>query len=104
MGLHLDVKKIYLDNQQKQGLRKYTNVLINEADKLTKEQKAQKKEENRKLYGLPKDFYKKIVLPPASELTVFKVEEVVNHKKKLSVIERIKMLSDLEEHLLIKIE
>lgn len=104
MGLHLDIEKIREDNKLKPGLRKYVGVLINESDKLTKEQKAQKKQENRELYGLPRDFYKNIELPPASELKVFKVEDIVNHKKTLTVIERLKMLSDMEEHLLIKIK
>ena len=44
MGLHLDVNKIHFDNSKKPGLRKYVGVLINEADKMTKEQKLAKKE------------------------------------------------------------
>ena len=104
MGLHLDVNKIHADNQKKEGLRKYVGVLINEGDKLTKEEKVQKKLESLEMYGLPKSFYRKIVLPPKTELKVFNVEHVMNHKKKLSTIEKIKILTDTEEHLIYKIK
>jgi hypothetical protein len=103
MGLHLDVNRIHSDNSKKPGLRKYVGVLINEADKMTKEQKLKKKEENRREYGLPRSFYSKIVLPPPSDLKVFEWQDVANHRKTLSTIERIKMLNDIEDHLLMKL-
>lgn len=68
MGLHLDIARVYEDNKIKPGLRKYVGVLINQEDKLTKEQKIKKQSINREKYGLPREFYTKIVLPPPSEL------------------------------------
>jgi hypothetical protein len=47
MGLHLDIDRIHADNKKKEGLRKYVGVLINDSDKLTKQQKADKKAENK---------------------------------------------------------
>lgn len=67
-------------------------------------QKAEKKLSNKAEYGLPRQFYKKIVLPLGAELKVFNVNDVTNHKKAISTIERLRMLTDIEEHLLQKIE
>ena len=39
LGLHVDIDSIFAANMAKKGLRKYGTVLINEGDKLTKEQK-----------------------------------------------------------------
>lgn len=95
MGLHVDVKKIHEDNKQKVGVRKYVGVLINQEDKLTKEQKQQRQILNKQKYGLPRDFYQKIRLPPPTEIKVFNLENIINHKKNLSTIERLKLLLDL---------
>jgi hypothetical protein len=62
------------------------------------------KKENLEKYGLPKSFYRNIILPPPAKLKVFNYEDVMNHRKNLSTIERLKMLNDIEEHLLFKIQ
>ena len=99
MGLHLDVRKIHEDNSLKPGVRKYVGVLINQEDKLTKEIKLQRKQENKIKYGLPRDFYQKIRLPPPTEIKVFNLENIMNHKKDLSTIERLQMLHDLLDYI-----
>ena len=104
MGLHVDVRRIYEDNKQKEGVRKYVGVLINQEDKLTKEQKRLKQLHNKAKYGLPRDFYSQIVLPPPTELKVFRWDDVMNHRKNLTTIDRISMLGEIEKHLLFKIQ
>lgn len=99
MGLHLDVRQIHEDNKVKVGVRKYVGVLINQEDKLTKEIKQQRKQVNKIKYGLPRDFYQKIKLPPPTEIKVFCLENIINHKKDLSTIERLKMLYDLLDYI-----
>lgn len=44
MGLHVDIDQIYEDNKKKNGTRKQ-GFLVNDGDKLTKEQKVKLKEE-----------------------------------------------------------
>lgn len=39
MGLHVDIDAVFQENKMKKGVRKYGTVLINQGDKLTKEQK-----------------------------------------------------------------
>ena len=46
LGLHVDIDRVYRDNQPKIGKRKY-GMLVNEGDKLTKELKLEMKEANR---------------------------------------------------------
>lgn len=86
MGLHLNVDLIRKDNDKKEGVRKYINVLINMGDKLTSDEKAELKKKNKALYGLPRDFYQNIELPLAAELKVFKVDDCLNHKKDISLV------------------
>jgi hypothetical protein len=45
MGLHVDIEKVKADNNRVVGLRKQ-GFLVNAGDKLTKEQKLQKCQEN----------------------------------------------------------
>ena len=103
MGLHLNVDLIRKDNAKKDGVRKYINVLINQGDKLTPDQKTELKKKNKAMYGLPRDFYQSVELPLAAELKVFKVDECLNHKKDISLVQRIRMLTDIEEHLVSKL-
>ena len=103
MGLHLNVDLIRKDNAKKEGVRKYINVLINQGDKLTSEEKKELKLKNKALYGLPRDFYQSVELPLAAELKVFRVDECLNHKKDISLVQRIRMLTDIEEHLVSKL-
>ena len=59
---------------------------------------------NRSKYGLPREYYKAIKLPPKTELKVFKWDDVMNHRKNLSTIERIQILEDIEQYILTNIE
>ena len=99
MGLHLDIDKISADNKLKPGIRKYQGVLINEGDKLTKDEKIRLKAENEEKYGVPFEVYSKIQLPEPTEIKVFKLEDILNHKRELSSVERINMLLELQGYL-----
>lgn len=46
MGLHVDIEAVFEENKKKKGVRKYGTVLINQGDKLTKEEKVKLIEQN----------------------------------------------------------
>ena len=46
LGLHVDLELVSKENKKNRGMRKYGNVLINEGDKKTKEEKEVLKKEN----------------------------------------------------------
>ena len=71
MGLHLNIDQIHADNKLKPGVRKYVGVLINEGDKLTKEEKLALRAKNERKYGVPESEYSKYVLPEPHFVSIF---------------------------------
>lgn len=55
MGLHIDIDAVAADNKAKVGKRK-NGALVNEGDKLTKEQKSIMIAENHRRFGLEKAY------------------------------------------------
>jgi hypothetical protein len=70
-------------------VRKYVGVLINQEGKLKPEERDKLKRENKLKYGLPKSFYSKIILPRPTEVKVFKIDEILNCKRDVSLGERL---------------
>lgn len=66
----------------------------------------EKQERNKELYGLTPEQIEDIrqKLPPPSEVAIFSIDRITNNKKKMSTIEKIVHLQNLEEALLRKIE
>ena len=52
--MHLDIHRIAADNKKKTGYRK-CGFLVNEGDKLTKEDKERLKVKNNEMYGLTEE-------------------------------------------------
>ncbi len=46
----------------------------------------------------------KLKLPPPSEVAIFDLENIINSRKRMSTIEKIVHLNNLEEALLVKVE
>ena len=87
MGLHVDIDSISEDNKKKVGARKQ-GFLVNDGDKLTKEDKIILKAINQKKYGLDDDYVKNVLrLPPAQKCKLYDIHKIVNSRKKLSTSE-----------------
>lgn len=78
--------------------------LVNEGDKLTAELKKQKQIEAQKEYGLSPEQLAEIKLPPTLQVKVYNIEKIVNARSKISTIEKIDLLLDLERALLKKLK
>lgn len=98
MGLHIDIDQIKKDNDAKQGVRK-SGFLVNQGDKLTKQQKVDLQKINHEKYGLPQAYIDSLVIPKAGDIRVFEVAKIINAKKKLSTSEQVEMLYALQRKL-----
>ena len=78
--------------------------LVNEGDKLTAELKKQKQIEAQNQYGLSQEQLAEIKLPPTLQVKVYNIEKIVNARSKISTIEKIDLLLDLERALLKKLK
>ena len=78
--------------------------LVNEGDKLTAELKKQKQIEAQNQYGLSQEQLDEIKLPPTLQVKVYNIEKIVNARSKISTIEKIDLLLDLERALLKKLK
>ena len=107
LGLHVDVKRIFADNMQKPGLRKYGCVRINEGDKITPEEKAALKQENRKTYGLSEEYIKylnELHVPKQSKIKIYDISKIVNSRKSMGISEKIELLLNIKRALLGRLE
>ena len=87
MGLHIDIEKVFLDNIKKNvyflnkvAVRK-NNTIINSGDNPTKEERARRVAENRKIYGLTLEEINDIKLPIVKDIlftSLLRLEEVNN--------------------------
>ena len=102
LGLHVDIKRIQADNKSKPGVRKH-GLLVNDGDKLTREDLEQKRQLNEEKYGLSDEQIKMIRLPAPTAVCFYSVKKLMNPKNELSTIERIEKLLDLERALAAKL-
>ena len=104
MRLHLDIDRIAEKNRNTVGVRKM-GFLVNQDDKLTKAVREQKQERNKQLYGLSDKQIEeiKLLLPPPHDVQIFNLDKILNNKKRMSTIEKIVHLNNLESALLQKI-
>lgn len=101
MGLHVDIDAIYADNQKKVNAKRKQGFLVNDGDKLTKEQKLKLQEEMQKKYGLEEEYYEHVLqLPAKQECEIFDIKKIMNSRQKLSVVEKIDHLEKLKGHLM----
>ena len=66
---------------------------------MTSEEKAQKQAENKKLYGLSDEFVTNLKTPAKTSVQIFSVSKVVNAKVRLSTVEKINHLLELQKAL-----
>lgn len=104
MGLHLDIDAIAKKNSENKTGKRKMGFLINENDKMTKEERLAKQKHNFETYGLSKEKIKEIkkLLPPPSEVEIYSLDKILNSKKTLSTIEKIVHLRKLEDALAAK--
>ena len=98
LGLHVDIDRVCNDNKLKSGKRKAT-FLVNEGDKLTKEERERMKEENRKKYGLSDAYINYLKLPKACNVKVYELDKLMNSQSKLTTSEKIEHLLDIKDAL-----
>ena len=103
LGLHLDIHRISEDNKKKVGHRK-CGFLVNDGDKLTKEDKERLKKENHEKYGLTEEQIKSLRLPPPTSVQIYDINKIINPKSRLSPVEKIDHLLELEQALEKKLE
>ena len=60
MGLHIDIESVFIDNISIQGVERKNNCIINTGDNPTRAERLTKIEDNRKKYGLSKDYVRSI--------------------------------------------
>jgi hypothetical protein len=99
MGLHVDIDAISEDNKKKTGARKQ-GFLVNDGDKLTKEEKLLLRERMQEKYGLDEDYVKNVLkLPPPQKCKLYDIDKILYSRKKLSTSEKIEHLLDLKQTL-----
>ena len=98
LGLHVDIDKVYRDNKRKAGKR-VNGYLVNDGDKMTKELKLKKKEENRIQYGLSQAYIEYLKIPKACNVKVYELDKIMNSRKKLTTSEKIEHLLHVKEAL-----
>lgn len=103
MGLNVDVDKIGAENSKKKGKRKM-GILINEGDKLTKEDKARLQAENRLLYQLPQEYLDRLVIPKGDNIKVYSVYRILNSRRKLSTPDQVQHLVSIQKNLMRKLD
>ena len=69
MGLHVDTRKVFADNQLKQGpeIQRKNNFIINTGDNMTAEEREVRIKTNKKKYGLKPEYIKILKLPKSSK-------------------------------------
>ena len=82
-----------------QGMRKYGCVLINQGDKLTKEEKEDLKLKNAAKYGLSQEYINYLKIPEACNVKVYQTHKILHARKKLTTCEKIEHMLDIQEAL-----
>ena len=99
LGLHVDIDRVHQDNLKKSGKRK-AGFLVNEGDKLTKEQRIEMKDANYLKYGLSEAYLSHLKLPKACNVKVYELNKILNAARKLTTSEKIDHLLDVKDALL----
>jgi hypothetical protein len=87
LGLHIDIDKVFADNEKRTGLRKYGCVLINQGDKLTPERKIELVRINNLKYGLQADYINHLALPAGCDVKVYQLDKIISARKKFTTVE-----------------
>ena len=98
MGLNVDIDRVGAENAKKKGKRKM-GVLINEGDRLTKDDKKKLQKENRKVYQLPEEYLDRLVIPKGDNIKVYSVYRILNSRRKLSTADMIQHLWAIQKNL-----
>ena len=104
MGLHVDLKRIFEDNKKKNALRK-NKCVINNDDKLTKEEKQKLIEDNKKKYEYVG--YQKLKIPKTFANSIGRymtIEQIKDNKNNLTTLEKIGELKNLVKCMKKKLE
>ena len=102
MGLHLDLEAIYLDNRSKEGVFRKQGLIVNQGDNPTKKAIYEKREANKKKYGLSHAFVQNLKLPKAQTkewLKVLTLDQILRDSANFSTTEKISHLEVLKEAL-----
>ena len=92
-----------VNRKNKTGKRK-CGFLVNDGDKLTKEDKENLKKENQEKYGLKPEFVAALKVPPSTSVQIYDVNKILNPRSRLSTIEKINHLLELRQALKDKLE
>ena len=98
LGLHLDIDAIKRKNETSFGTKKH-GILVNEGDKLTREDLEEKKRKNQARFGLTAEQVEGIKLPRPTAVRIYDIKKILNPKNDLSTIDKINHLLDLEKEL-----
>ena len=103
MGLHIDIDRIQQENAGKTGYRK-GGLLVNRGDILTKEEKVALQRENKRIYGLPREYYESLRLPESSNIKIYNVDRIVRGRKKFTIPEKLQHLAHIKTALMQRLE
>ncbi len=91
MGLRIDLEKVYQDNLKiLKSLNSKKKFIVNEGNKLTREEKEIKRKENKEKYGLSKRIIRQIKIPKMLSNVIghhLSLKQIKNPMNKLSLIE-----------------
>ena len=107
MGLHVDLKKIFEDNKKKEGLLRKNKCVVNNNDKLTKEERQNLLKENKKNYGYPPSYYQNLKIPKTFANSIGRymtIEQIRDKKNNLTTLEQIGELQNLVKCMKKKLE
>ena len=104
LSLHLDTKKITADNKRRVNAIRKHGIIVNDGNKLTREELVEKRILNQEKYGLTKEQVDAIKLPPPTSVCFYSVKKIMNPKNDLSTIDRIEKLLEFELALKIKLD
>ena len=102
--MHVDIDRIAKDNAAKTGTRKYGTVLTNQGDKMTPEEREEKKKRNQEEYGLTQEYIDFLKLPKSSDVKVYDIRKVMESRKRMSVVEQIELIENINQALLKKLK
>ena len=76
VGLHVDIRKVNIENTMKTGVTRKGQVIVNTDRNQTKVERKRKMEENRERYGLSQEVIKRIKLPRSRGGGFLTLEEI----------------------------
>ena len=87
------------DNEKNTWQKRKCGFLVNDGDKLTKEDKEHLKIVNQEKYGLTKEQVDSLQMPASTSVQIYDISKIMNPRSRLSCIEKINHLIELRSAL-----